>query len=48
LLRDYRLPDRDDPVVSMLAKLVIELVRNGRRDPEVTRNEVLGKYRPTS
>ena len=29
LLGDLKLVDRNDPVVRMLAKLVIELVRNG-------------------
>jgi hypothetical protein len=31
----------DDPVVTMLAKLVIELARNGERDPERLRAAVL-------
>ncbi len=34
LLADFKLVDRNDPIVTMLAKLVIELVRNGERDPE--------------
>jgi hypothetical protein len=28
----------------MIAKLVIELVRNGERDPEKLREQVLGRY----
>src|ERR1700745_3686574 len=42
LLADYKLVDRNDPIVTMLAKLVIEIVRNGERDPERIRQEVLG------
>jgi hypothetical protein len=42
LLADYKLVDRNDPIVTMLAKLVIEIVRNGGRDPERIRQEVLG------
>jgi hypothetical protein len=34
LLADYKLVDRNDPIVTMLAKLVIEMVRTGERDPE--------------
>jgi hypothetical protein len=41
LLLDFKLVDRDDPVVTMLAKLVIELARNGERDPERLRAAVL-------
>ena len=33
LLLDFKLVDRDDAVVTMVAKLVIELARNGERDP---------------
>jgi hypothetical protein len=43
LLADFKLVDRDDPIVTMLAKLVIELVRTGERDPERIRQEVLGR-----
>ena len=43
LLADYKLVDRNDPIVTMLAKLVIELVRNGERNPERIRQKVLGK-----
>ena len=48
LLLDYKLVSRDDPLVTMLAKLVIELVRNGERDPEKLRKQVLERHRPTS
>jgi hypothetical protein len=43
LLADYELVDRNDPIVTMLARLVIELVHNGERDPELIRQEVLGR-----
>ena len=43
LLADFKLVDRDDPIVTMLAKLVIELVRTGERNPERIRQEVLGR-----
>ena len=41
-LLDLKLTDRDDPVVEMIAKLVIWLVHNGARDPEQVRKEVVG------
>jgi hypothetical protein len=44
VLRDLELTDRDDPVVTMVAKLVIELVRNGEHDPEAVRKQVLGRH----
>ena len=43
LLADFKLVDRDDPAVTMLAKLVIEIVRTGERDPERIRQDVLGR-----
>jgi hypothetical protein len=43
LLADFKLVDRDDALVTMLAKLVIEIVRTGERDPERIRQEVLGR-----
>jgi hypothetical protein len=46
LLADLKLVDRADPVVTMVAKLVIELVRNGERDLERIRQRVLGRYKP--
>jgi hypothetical protein len=45
ILSDFRLKDRDDPVVQMIGKLVIELVRNGERDPIKIRKEILGRDR---
>ena len=45
LLADFKLAQRDDPVVTMLAKLVIEIVRNGERDPERVRKWVADQYR---
>ena len=43
LLADFKLVDRNDPIVTMLAKLVIEIVRNGERDPARIRQQVLGR-----
>ena len=43
LLADFKLVNRDDPIVTMLAKLVIEIVRNGERDPARIRQQVLGR-----
>jgi hypothetical protein len=48
LLLDLRLAQRDDPLVTMIAKRVIELVRNGVRDPEQVRREVVAAYRSSS
>jgi len=45
LLADFRLVDRDDPLVTMLARLVIEIVRTSERDPERIRQQVLCKRR---
>jgi hypothetical protein len=45
LLADFKLADRDDPLVTMLARLVIEIVRTGERDPERIRQQVLGARR---
>jgi hypothetical protein len=45
ILSDFRLKDRDGSVVQMIAKLVIELVRNGERDPIKVRKEILGRPR---
>ena len=43
LLADFELRDRDDFAVTMLAKLVIEIVCTGERDPERIRQDVLGR-----
>jgi hypothetical protein len=45
LWADFKLTNRDDPVVTTLAKLVIEIVRNGERDPERVRKVATAKYR---
>jgi hypothetical protein len=45
LLADLKLVARKGPVVTMLAKLVIELVRNGERDPEKIRQQVIGRVK---
>jgi len=44
LSADFKLAGRDDPLVTMLAKLIIELVRSGERDPERIRQQVLGRH----
>jgi hypothetical protein len=46
VLADLKLRDRDDPMVTMIAKLVIELVRNGECNPEKLRQQIFGKYKP--
>jgi hypothetical protein len=43
LLAECKLTDRTGPVVTMVAKLVIELVRNGERDPEKIRQKIIGR-----
>ena len=45
LLADFKVTDRNDPVVVMLAKLVIEILRNGERDPEKIRQQVTGRVK---
>jgi hypothetical protein len=48
LVADFKLVDRDDdPLVTMLARLVIE-VRTGERDPERIRQDVLGRRSQSS
>ena len=44
ILSDLHLVHRDDPIVAIVAKLIIELVRNGERDPERLRQQVVGQY----
>jgi hypothetical protein len=46
LLADFKLTSRDDPVVTMLANLVIEIVRSGERNPERVRKRVSDRYSP--
>jgi hypothetical protein len=48
LLADFKLVDRNDPIVTMLAKLVIEMVRTGERDPERIRQQVVGRRSQSS
>jgi hypothetical protein len=48
LLADFKLVNREDPIVTMLAKLVIEIVRTGERDPERIRQQVLGRRSQSS
>jgi hypothetical protein len=46
ILLDLKLVKRDDPIVTAVAKLVIELVRGGERDPGRLRKQVVGRYQP--
>jgi hypothetical protein len=46
ILLDLKLVKRDDPIVTAVAKLVIELVRGGERDPSRLRKQVVGRYQP--
>ena len=41
LMGHFKLVDRDDPLVAMVARLVIEFVRLGERDPEQIRKQVV-------
>ena len=43
ILFDLKLTDRNDPVVTIIAKLVIRLVRNGERDVEQLRKQVVAQ-----
>ena len=43
ILLDLKLVKRDDPIVTMVARVIIELVRRGERDPQKLRKEVLGR-----
>ena len=48
VLVDLKLVKRDDPIVTMVAKVIIELVRRGERNSERLRKEVLGRrYQPS-
>ena len=46
LVLDLKLTDPDDPVTEMVARLLIELMRNGEGDPERLRQQVLSGHRP--
>jgi hypothetical protein len=43
-LRDLRLVDRKDPAVSLVAKRVIELARQGQRNSKFLRDAVLKSF----
>ena len=43
-LRALRLADRNDPIVLMVAKKVIELARQGERNPERLRALVISQF----
>ena len=43
-LRTLRLADRNDPIVLMVAKKVIELARQGERNPERLRALVISQF----
>ena len=42
ILLDLKLVKRDDPMVAIIAKLIIELVRRGERDPQKLRKSCKG------
>jgi hypothetical protein len=46
ILLDLKLTDRNDPVATIIAKLVIRLVRNGERDLEQLRKQVVAAHQP--
>ena len=46
ILLDLKLMDRNDPMATIIAKLVIKLVRNGERDLEQLRKKVFEAYQP--
>jgi len=43
-LRALRLADRNDPIVLMVAKKIIELARQGERNPERLRALVISQF----
>ena len=43
-LRTLRLADRNDPIVLMVAKKIIELARQGERNPERLRALVISQF----
>src|SRR5262249_35821371 len=47
ILLDLKLMDRNDPMATIIAKLVIKLVRNGERDLEQLRKQVFEAYQPS-
>ena len=44
-LQDLRLVDRSDPAVTMVAKRIIDLARQGEHDPQLLRAAVLKSLR---
>jgi hypothetical protein len=44
-LHQLRLTDRNDPAVTMLAKRIIELARQGERDPARLRDQAIRSFR---
>ena len=44
-LRELKLVNRQDPAVTLVAKRIIELARQGEHDPEVLRDAVLKSFR---
>jgi hypothetical protein len=44
-LRQLRLADRNDPAVTMVAKRIIELARQGERDPIRLRDQAIHSFR---
>ena len=44
-VRQLRLVDRNDPVVTMVAKTIIELARRGERDPVRLREQAIQSLR---
>lgn len=45
ILLDLKLSNRDDPMVVTLAKLVIELMRNGQHNADELAKQVIEEYR---
>ena len=44
-LHRLRLTDRNDPAVTMVAKRIIELARQGERDPSRLRDQAIQSFR---
>ena len=44
-LRQLRLVDRNDPAVTMVAKRIIELAKQGERDPVRLRDQTVRSFR---
>jgi hypothetical protein len=48
VLSDLGLADRDDPIVTMVAKRIIELARKGELDPILLRDYVVRQFQARS